>query len=126
LGRIIAALIRLVGDFELAEEAAQEAFAAAVGQWRTEGVPSTPAFANSSLKLPISVSSFWSGITSASLFLSALIKITEHPQNFFMRKDPPGVEILDALQDLAQLPVSDFALLVLHGHFIKYGQCFTR
>src|SRR5947208_14038396 len=38
-GRIVAALIRLVGDFELAEEAAQEAFAAAVDQWRTSGVP---------------------------------------------------------------------------------------
>src|ERR1041385_9363536 len=38
-GRIVAALIRLVGDFEVAEEAAQEAFAAAVDQWRTGGVP---------------------------------------------------------------------------------------
>src|SRR5437870_1184653 len=38
-GRIVAALIRLVGDFELAEEVAQEAFAAAVDQWRTDGVP---------------------------------------------------------------------------------------
>jgi len=38
-GRIVAALIRQVGDFELAEEAAQEAFAAAVDQWRTSGVP---------------------------------------------------------------------------------------
>src|SRR5216117_3168542 len=41
-GRIVAALIRLFGDFELAEEAAQEAFAAAVDQWRTSGVPETP------------------------------------------------------------------------------------
>jgi RNA polymerase sigma-70 factor (ECF subfamily) len=41
-GRILAALIRLVGDFELAEEAAQEAFTAAVGQWRTDGVPEFP------------------------------------------------------------------------------------
>src|SRR5229473_163478 len=38
-GRIVATLIRLFGDFELAEEAAQEAFAAAVDQWRTSGVP---------------------------------------------------------------------------------------
>jgi RNA polymerase sigma-70 factor, ECF subfamily len=38
-GRIVATLIRQVGDFELAEEAAQEAFAAAVDQWRTSGVP---------------------------------------------------------------------------------------
>src|SRR5438477_7877016 len=41
-GRIVAALIRLVGDFELAEEAAQEAFAAAVDQWRTGGIPEFP------------------------------------------------------------------------------------
>src|SRR5437763_5485291 len=41
-GRIIAALIRLFGDFEIAEEAAQEAFAAAVDQWRTSGVPDMP------------------------------------------------------------------------------------
>jgi RNA polymerase sigma-70 factor (ECF subfamily) len=41
-GRIVAALIRVVGDFELAEEAAQEAFAAAVNQWRLTGVPDFP------------------------------------------------------------------------------------
>src|SRR5712664_2834067 len=41
-GRIVAALIRLVGDFEVAEEAAQEAFTAGVNQWRTGGVPEFP------------------------------------------------------------------------------------
>jgi RNA polymerase sigma-70 factor (ECF subfamily) len=41
-GRIVATLIRLVGDFDVAEEAAQEAFAAAVAQWRTDGVPDFP------------------------------------------------------------------------------------
>jgi RNA polymerase sigma-70 factor (ECF subfamily) len=41
-GRIVAALIRMVGDFELAEDAAQEAFAAAVDQWRTSGIPEFP------------------------------------------------------------------------------------
>jgi RNA polymerase sigma-70 factor, ECF subfamily len=41
-GRIIAILIRLVGDFDLAEEAAQEAFAAAVSQWPVSGVPEIP------------------------------------------------------------------------------------
>lgn len=41
-GRILATLIRLFNDFELAEEAAQEAFAAAVDQWRTSGVPEAP------------------------------------------------------------------------------------
>ena len=39
---ILATLIRQVGDFELAEEAAQEAFTAAVAQWRKDGVPEFP------------------------------------------------------------------------------------
>lgn len=42
-GRIVATLIRSFGDFDLAEEVAQEAFAAAVGQWADEGVPDSPA-----------------------------------------------------------------------------------
>src|ERR1700683_2240067 len=41
-GRIVATLIGLVGDFELAEECAQEAFAAAVDQWPATGVPEFP------------------------------------------------------------------------------------
>jgi RNA polymerase sigma-70 factor (ECF subfamily) len=41
-GRIVAALIRVFGDFEVAEEAAQEAFAAAVDQWRVTGIPDLP------------------------------------------------------------------------------------
>jgi RNA polymerase sigma-70 factor, ECF subfamily len=41
-GRIVATLIRQVGDFDLAEEAAQEAFAAAVDQWPSSGVPDVP------------------------------------------------------------------------------------
>ncbi len=40
--RIVASLIRLAGDFDVAEEAAQEAFAAAVSQWRASGVPGSP------------------------------------------------------------------------------------
>jgi RNA polymerase sigma-70 factor (ECF subfamily) len=41
-GRIVATLIGMVGDFELAEESAQEAFTAAVDQWRASGVPEFP------------------------------------------------------------------------------------
>ena len=37
--RVFATLIRLLGDFDLAEEAVQTAFAAALGQWPREGVP---------------------------------------------------------------------------------------
>src|SRR5215467_8427788 len=41
-GRIVATLIRLFGDFDLAEEVAQEAFTAAVDQWRISGIPDNP------------------------------------------------------------------------------------
>ncbi|HEX4168450.1 MAG TPA: RNA polymerase sigma factor [Bryobacteraceae bacterium] len=41
-GRIVATLIGLLGDFELAEESAAEAFAAAVSQWEADGVPEFP------------------------------------------------------------------------------------
>src|SRR6187549_1176158 len=40
--RIFATLVRLLGDFDLAEEALHEAFASAVKQWPTEGVPANP------------------------------------------------------------------------------------
>lgn len=40
--RILATLIRLLGDFDLAEEALQDAFAAAAEQWPREGVPDNP------------------------------------------------------------------------------------
>jgi RNA polymerase sigma-70 factor, ECF subfamily len=41
-GRILATLIRLLGDFDLAEEAMHEAFAAALSLWPTSGVPDNP------------------------------------------------------------------------------------
>jgi RNA polymerase sigma-70 factor, ECF subfamily len=41
-GRIVATLIRQFGDFELAEDAAQDAFTAAIDQWRTDGIPDSP------------------------------------------------------------------------------------
>lgn len=41
-GRIVATLIRQTGDFEIAEDAAQEAFTAALTQWEREGVPDVP------------------------------------------------------------------------------------
>jgi RNA polymerase sigma-70 factor (ECF subfamily) len=40
--RILATLIRLLGDFDAAEEALHEAFRAALEQWPTEGVPANP------------------------------------------------------------------------------------
>jgi RNA polymerase sigma-70 factor, ECF subfamily len=41
-GRILSTLIRLLGDFELAEEALQEAYLVAVQKWPAEGVPANP------------------------------------------------------------------------------------
>jgi RNA polymerase sigma-70 factor, ECF subfamily len=40
--RVVASLSRRFGDFDIAEEAAAEAFASAVGRWPTDGVPSNP------------------------------------------------------------------------------------
>jgi RNA polymerase sigma-70 factor (ECF subfamily) len=41
-GAIVATLIRQIGDFDVAEESAQEAFAAAVDQWPASGIPESP------------------------------------------------------------------------------------
>jgi RNA polymerase sigma-70 factor, ECF subfamily len=40
--RVLATLIRILGDFDLAEDALHEAFAAAVAQWPRDGVPANP------------------------------------------------------------------------------------
>jgi RNA polymerase sigma-70 factor (ECF subfamily) len=41
-GRILATLVRLLGDLDLAEEAMHEAFAAALDRWREAGIPDKP------------------------------------------------------------------------------------
>jgi RNA polymerase sigma-70 factor (ECF subfamily) len=41
-GRILATLIRLLGDFDLAEDAVHDAFVAAFERWRQDGVPANP------------------------------------------------------------------------------------
>src|SRR5271170_7795333 len=41
-GAVLATLIRHVGDFQLAEDAVQDAFAAAIATWPRDGVPSSP------------------------------------------------------------------------------------
>ena len=41
-GRVVAALIGFLGDFDLAEEAAQEAFAIAAERWPRDGAPASP------------------------------------------------------------------------------------
>lgn len=40
--RVFATLIRLLGDFDVAEEALHEAFRAALEQWPRDGVPANP------------------------------------------------------------------------------------
>ena len=41
-GRLVATLIRLTGDWDLAEECTQDAFAAALRTWRRDGIPDVP------------------------------------------------------------------------------------
>lgn len=41
-GKVLATLVRLLGDFDLAEEAMHEAFSSALQSWRTKGIPSNP------------------------------------------------------------------------------------
>lgn len=41
-GRVVATLIRMTGDWDLAEECAQDAFATALSRWGTDGVPDRP------------------------------------------------------------------------------------
>lgn len=43
VGRLVAALTRVVGDFDLAEELVQEAIVSALERWPTDGVPDVPA-----------------------------------------------------------------------------------
>ncbi len=40
--KILATLIRLLGDFDIAEDALQDAFAIAVEQWPEQGIPENP------------------------------------------------------------------------------------
>jgi RNA polymerase sigma-70 factor (ECF subfamily) len=41
-GRVLASLVRILGNFDLAEEAVQEAFSIALEKWPTEGIPKNP------------------------------------------------------------------------------------
>lgn len=41
-GRILATLVRLLGDLDIAEEAMHEAFAAALDRWPQAGIPDKP------------------------------------------------------------------------------------
>lgn len=40
--RVLATLIRLIGDFDLAEDSMHDAFATALAKWKLDGVPANP------------------------------------------------------------------------------------
>ena len=44
--RVLATLIRLLGDFDLAEDAMQDAFRVALEQWQRDGIPANPRVAH--------------------------------------------------------------------------------
>jgi RNA polymerase sigma-70 factor (ECF subfamily) len=82
-GRIVATLIRVVGDFELAEEAAQEAFAAAVKQWRDDGVPEFPrawVLQTARHKAIDSIRSRTRSQEKAALYIAELEQTVDHPE----------------------------------------------
>ena len=64
--RVFASLVRLLGDFDLAEEALHDAFRAALEQWPQQGVPSHPsAWLVSAGRFTASVATEWTGAMSA-------------------------------------------------------------
>src|ERR1700726_3242729 len=66
-GRILATLVRLLGDLDLAEEAMHEAFAAALDTWGQAGIPDSPR------PWLISTARFKAAQTDLALYLEALI-----------------------------------------------------
>ncbi len=72
--RILATLIRLLGDFDVAEDALHDAFAAAAEQWPAEGMPSNPR------AWLVSAGRFKAidGIRKRTRFNSSLDQATEH------------------------------------------------
>lgn len=87
--RVLATLIRLLGDFDLAEEALHDAFATAIEQWPAGGVPANPR------AWLISAGRFKAidALRRRARFDAALGRIAEQLQDQALPKDePPGVE----------------------------------
>jgi RNA polymerase sigma-70 factor, ECF subfamily len=85
--RVFATLIRLLGDFDLAEEALHEAFAAAVEQWTREGVPQNPRA--------------WLVSTGRFKAIDTLRRRTRFNNSLAeLVKDPDGDSLLDAMDDV--------------------------
>jgi RNA polymerase sigma-70 factor (ECF subfamily) len=84
-GRIVATLIRLVGDFDLAEESAQEAFAVAVTRWRTAGIPESPRA--------------WLIETARHKAIDQIrrrARLAEKLESLALAESPPSISVLDA------------------------------
>jgi RNA polymerase sigma-70 factor, ECF subfamily len=85
--RVFATLIRLLGDFDLAEEALHEAFAAAVEQWTREGVPKNPRA--------------WLVSTGRFKAIDALRRRTRFSNSLAeLVKDPERDDLLDVMDDV--------------------------
>ena len=87
--RVLATLIRLLGDFDLAEEALHDAFATAIEQWPAGGVPANPR------AWLISAGRFKAidALRRRARFDAALGRIAEQLQDQALPEDePPGVE----------------------------------
>src|SRR3954447_5873927 len=82
-GRIVATLIGLVGGFEVAEEAVQEAFTAGLHQWRTDGVPQFPRawiIQTARHKAIDLIRARTRSQEKAALYVAELDQTTEHPE----------------------------------------------
>ncbi len=90
--RVLATLIRLLGDFDLAEEALHDAFAAAMSQWPRDGVPDNPrAWLVSAGRFKVI-----DGLRKRARFDAALGEIAER---LYAERDDPALLNEEAVED---------------------------
>ena len=82
--RVLATLIRLLGDFDLAEEALHNAFVSAIEQWPRDGIPANPRA--------------W--LVSAGRF-KAIDVIRNHPDNYDPAFEAVFQNLIDRLEPKA-------------------------
>jgi RNA polymerase sigma-70 factor, ECF subfamily len=92
-GRVLATLIRLLGDFDLAEEATAEAFSAAIERWPLTGLPANPRA--------------WLVSTGRHKAIDALRRSARHVQL------EPSVEADNAPEDMDESGVADDQLRLI-------------
>lgn len=100
--RVLATLIRLLGDFDLAEEALHDAFAAAVERWPGDGVPANPR------AWLVSAGRFRAidGLRRRARFDASQGKIADHLEaqaRDAAERDAPGAEAPDVADDRLRL-----------------------